>query len=128
MQSPDNDLPADSIQSLPLAASAIRSPKNRQHVEAHPLSQSEATLAYRRPNPSAASLFASTLTPPGSRSASPSGRGSPSGTFAGSVFGPSFAKSLTEAPTADQAGDPLNLVLKSFVPHIAIYASPDTDE
>jgi hypothetical protein len=125
MQSPDNDSPAESIQSLPLAASSIRLPKTRQRVDALPLSQSEATLPFRRPNPTTASLFASTLTPPGSRSASPSGRGSPS---TGSVFGPAFAKSLTDAPLADTPGDPLNLILRAFVPHIAIYASDDAEE
>jgi len=115
-----------------MAASALRMPKQRHSLasDAHPLSRSEATLPYRdrRSSPSAATLFASTLTPPGSRSASPAGRFSPSGPITGSVFGGGFKQSLLDTGAADQAGDPLNLILKSFVPHIAIYGSQDVDE
>ncbi len=74
MQSLEDGSAADSIQSLPMAASTMKLPKQRHSVpnDIHPLAQSEASLPYRdrRSNPSAASLFASTLTPPGSRSAS----------------------------------------------------------
>ena len=119
-----------------MAAAALRGPRHRQSLasDAHPLAQSEAsllTLRERRGNPSTASLFRSTLTPPGSRSASPAaslGR-SPSRALSGSVFGGgAFRQSLLDTGAADSPGDPLNLILKSFVPHIAIYGSQDVDE
>ncbi|KAK5658226.1 hypothetical protein OQA88_2201 [Cercophora sp. LCS_1] len=49
--------------------------------------------------------------------------------MAGSVFGgaPGLGKSLLDSGT-DSPSDPLNLILKSFVPHISIYGSPDVDE
>lgn len=131
MQPLDDASPTESIQSLPVAASAMRLPKQRHSLasDAHPLARSEATLPYRdrRSSPSAATLFASTLTPPGSRSSSPAGRLS-SGPISGSVFGGGFKQSLLDTSAADQAGDPLNLILKSFVPHIAVYGSQDVDE
>ncbi|OAA68342.1 fungal transcriptional regulatory protein [Niveomyces insectorum RCEF 264] len=101
MPPPDNVAsPAEkSIQSLPAAASSsssasssLRIAKMRQAslsraggnderpLRPLPLSQSEASLPLRRSTPTgaAASLYASTLTPPGSRSISPVGRaGSP---------------------------------------------------
>jgi hypothetical protein len=47
----------------------------------------------------------------------------------GSVFGAGgFRHSLLDTAAADNPGDPLNLVLKSFVPHVAVYASRDVDE
>ena len=110
-----------------MSASTIRLPKKRQTIDDFAMSQSEATLPLRRANPSAASLYASTLTPPGSRSASPAGRGSPARPLSGTTLGTTFTRSLLDTPAADTPGDPLNLVLKSFVPHIAIYSSPDTD-
>lgn len=122
---------AESVPSLPQAATALKHPRHRQALasDAHPLAQSEASLLpirdRRPPNPSTASLFRSTLTPPGSRSGSPA----PS-VLAGSVFGGGSAglgKSLLENGT-DSPSDPLNLILKSLVPHIAIYGSQDVDE
>ncbi len=107
-----------------MAASTIRLPKKRQILEELPLSQSEASLPIRKPTVS--SIYASTLTPLGSRSASPAGRSSAA--LSGTTLGSTFTKSLLETPAADTPGDPLNLILKSFVPHIAIYSSPDTDE
>jgi len=127
----------ESVQSLPMAAAAaMRYPHQRQSLasDAHPLAMSEATLLplrERRANPSAASLFRSTLTPPGSRSASPAASltRSPSIALSGSVFGGGgFRQSLLDTGAADSPGDPLNLILKSFVPHIAIYGSEDVDE
>jgi hypothetical protein len=136
MQPQENGSPGDTIQSLPMAASAstVRMSKPIQPLDSsalHPLAQSEASLPYhdRRANPSAASLFASTLTPPGSRSASPAGRRSPARTMSSSVFGGGgFQQSLLDTNAADNPGDPLNLILKSFVPHVAIYSSQDVDE
>ncbi|KAK3940116.1 ER-golgi trafficking TRAPP I complex 85 kDa subunit-domain-containing protein [Diplogelasinospora grovesii] len=138
---------AESVPSLPMAASTTRLPKQRHSLAVssssdshHPLAQSDISLPYRglerRSNPSAASLFASTLTPPGSRSASPAPSvgarfASPSRTLSGSVFGGAggFNKaSLLDTGAADNPGDPLNLILKSFVPHIAVHGSPDVDD
>ncbi|KAF6829885.1 trapp complex protein trs85 [Colletotrichum musicola] len=129
MQSPDNDAsPAESIQALPMAASTVRLPKRQSVPEGHPLSQSEMSLPQRRSHPSAAPLFASTLTPPGSRSGSPMGRGSPArSTMSGSVFGGPAGRSLLDT-AADSPGDPRNLIIKAYVPHVAIYTSKDTEE
>ncbi|KAL2875571.1 hypothetical protein SGCOL_009188 [Colletotrichum sp. CLE4] len=131
MQSPDNEASASPIESLPampMATSTGRPPKRQSVPEGHPLAQSEVTLPYRRSNPSVAPLFASTLTPPGSRSGSPMGRGSPArSTMSGSVFGGPAARSLIEN-ASDSPGDPRNLIMKAYVPHVAIYASPDTEE
>ncbi|CAK7198151.1 hypothetical protein SEUCBS139899_000809 [Sporothrix eucalyptigena] len=171
--------PAESIQSLPPAASSLRLPKIRQtsmgpldgagggdlpiRARPLPLSQSEVSLPVRRgtPNSAAASLYASTLTPPGSRSMSPVGgvrAGSPAGrtlsmTSTASIVtanstssnttvtaggahhssstatpGAAYTRSLLDLPNAENPGDPLNLVLKAFVPHVAVYSSRDTDQ
>ncbi|CRK34049.1 hypothetical protein BN1723_014817 [Verticillium longisporum] len=127
LQSPDRDVsPSESIQTLPTAASALRLPKRQNAFDGHPLAQNETGLPYRRSNPSAASLFASTQTPPGSRSESPVGRGgSPARNLSGPVFSGSGARSLIDS-AADSPGDPLNLLLQSYVPHIAIYTSQET--
>lgn len=135
MQSRDDASLAQSVQSLPAAAPAAMRPARKSLVgESHPLADSEASLPRRPVNPStAASLFRSTLTPPGSRSASPAPSGtarSPSRALAGSVFGGGsggFRHSLVDTDAADSPGDPLNLILKSFVPHIAIHGSQDVD-
>ncbi|KAF5503671.1 Transport protein particle subunit [Colletotrichum fructicola] len=129
MQSPDNDAsPTDAIQALPMAASTVRLPKRQSVPEGHPLSQSEVSLPHRRSHPSAAPLFASTLTPPGSRSGSPMGRGSPArSTMSGSVFGGPAGISLIDI-SSDSPGDPRNLLVKAYVPHVAIYTSKDTDD
>lgn len=136
-QSGDDDAsPTSPIQALPTAASgaAARIPKLRNitqpnlggSVPSLPLSNSESSLPFRRANP-AASLYASTLSPPGSRSMSPAGRGSPSRIFSGGgVFEASSDKELTDA-ASDNPGDPLNLILRAFVPHVTICSSEDTD-
>ncbi|KAJ4390652.1 hypothetical protein N0V93_004250 [Gnomoniopsis smithogilvyi] len=117
------------INSPPMAASIRDLPKRKDTIDSMSLSQSDATLPYRRSNPSAASLYASTLTPPGSRPMSPvPGKGSParpvSRARSGSV---TLTHGLVDTDAATTPGDPLNLMLKAFVPHIAIYASPETD-
>lgn len=125
----DDASPTEPLQALPMAASMMKLPKIRQPgalIDSLPLSQSEASLPFRRSNPSAASLYASTLSPPGSRSISPAGRGSPSRVLSSTVFDTGSNRSLVEN-AADSPGDPLNLILKSFVPHISIYASEDTE-
>ncbi|KND91239.1 Transport protein particle subunit trs85-2 [Tolypocladium ophioglossoides CBS 100239] len=76
----------------------MKPPKTRHStpaIESLPMSQSESSLTFRRSNPSAASLYASTLSPP-------DGAG-------------------------DNPGEPLNLILQSFVPHVSLYASKDTE-
>ncbi|CAK7275133.1 hypothetical protein SEPCBS119000_006524 [Sporothrix epigloea] len=171
--------PGEPIKSLPPAASSIKLPKMRQtsigplgggggNVEIPirarpvPLSQSEASLPLRRgtPNSAAASLYASTLTPPSSRPMSPVGGardGSPAGrtlsmtsttssvttgmaasgttVTAGSYRplsaatpGAPYTRSLLDLPSAEAPGETLNLILKAYVPHVAVYASRDTDE
>ncbi|RKU47203.1 hypothetical protein DL546_008118 [Coniochaeta pulveracea] len=132
----DNASSPDPIQSLPAAASpSVRLPRQRQSmpVDTNPLSESTISLPYRsnstrRANVSSASLFASTLSPPSSRSASPAPASNRS-TLTGSVFGGGgYRQSLLDTPGSDNPGDPLNLVLKSFVPHVAVHASPDVDD
>ncbi|KAG6366891.1 hypothetical protein INS49_001072 [Diaporthe citri] len=111
-----------------MAASSIRLPKRQGTLDSISLSQSEASLPQRRSHPSAASLYASTLTPPGSRSMSPVGRGSPARPFSRARSGSvTLTHSLVDTDAAAEPGNPLNLILKAFVPHISIYASPDTD-
>lgn len=123
----DNDSGSEPINSPPMAAS-VRIPKRKDTIDSISLSQSEVSLPYRRSNPSAASLYASTLTPPGSRSMSPVGRGSPARPFSRARAGSAtLTQSLVDTDAATNPGDPLNLILKAFVPHVAIYASPETD-
>ncbi|RYP53322.1 hypothetical protein DL768_001679 [Monosporascus sp. mg162] len=110
-----------------MAASSIKVQKMRQSIsEGLPLSQSEISLPYRRSRPSSASLYASTLSPPGSRPQSPIGR--PSSVRTSSVFGAptNNALALTQG-AGGSPGDPLNLILKAFAPHVAVYTSEDTD-
>ncbi|KAH7163612.1 ER-golgi trafficking TRAPP I complex 85 kDa subunit-domain-containing protein [Dactylonectria estremocensis] len=125
----DESPPTEPLQALPMAASTMKFPKTRHStstIESLPLSGSETTLAFRRSNPSRASLYASTLSPPGSRSISPTGRGSPSRVLSNTVF-----NSRPPRSPASNAGDsptePLNLILKAYVPHVSIYASEDTE-
>lgn len=124
----DNDSGSEPINSPSMAASIRIPPQRKDTIDSISLSQSEASLPYRRSNPSAASLYASTLTPPGSRSMSPVGRGSParplSRARSGSV---TLTQSLLDTDAATTPGDPLNLILKAYVPHVAIYASAGTD-
>ena len=58
---------------------------------------------------------------------SPVGRGSPARIAAGSVFDAGMSR-LPVDNAADNPGDPLNLVLQAFVPHVAVFSSVDTDE
>ncbi|TGJ83220.1 hypothetical protein E0Z10_g5540 [Xylaria hypoxylon] len=132
MQSFDQDALTERVSTPPpMAASALRNPKSkaRQSLgDTMPLSQSEVTLPYRRSHPTAASLYASTFSPPGSRSQSPSGRPLSARTTNSSVFGGGPNNGLALAAGAgDSPGDPLNLILRAFVPHVAIYSSEDTD-
>ncbi|KAI1272962.1 ER-golgi trafficking TRAPP I complex 85 kDa subunit-domain-containing protein [Xylaria sp. FL0933] len=131
MQSFDHDAPTERVPTPPMAASALKPSKGRARQslgDTMPLSQSEATLPYRRSHPSAASLYASTFSPPGSRSQSPSGRPLSTRTTSSSVFGAGPNNGLAlAAGGGDGPGDPLNLILRAFAPHVAIHASEDTD-
>ncbi|KAI0596809.1 ER-golgi trafficking TRAPP I complex 85 kDa subunit-domain-containing protein [Biscogniauxia sp. FL1348] len=126
----DHDSPTDPIPTPPVAASALKVQKTRHSVpHGMTLSRSEVSLPYRRSHPSAASLYASTFSPPGSRSQSPVGRRPINSRMtSGSVFGTSLNNALAFASVAsDNPGDPLNLILRAFVPHVAVYTSEDTD-
>ncbi|KAL6884362.1 cis-golgi transport protein particle complex subunit [Trichoderma longibrachiatum] len=129
MPRPQDDSSTEPIQALPAAASAAKFSYMRHStstIEPFPTSPSESSLVFRRSNPSAASLYASTLSPPGSRSMSPAGRGSPSRVLSGTVFDIGQNRGLPEN-VGDDPSEPLNLILKSFVPHVSVYASRDTE-
>lgn len=58
------------------------------------------------------------------------GCSSPSRTVSGTMPGTSFETSPSRGITdniADTSGEPLGLIIQSFVPHVAIYASRDTE-
>lgn len=128
-QTDGDEVPATPIQTLPSAASAVNVQKMRYSTPptSNTLPRSESGLPFRRSNPSAASLYASTLSPPGSRSISPSGRRSPSAALSATVFDPGQAHGLPEN-AEDNPGEPMSLLLKAFVPHVAVYASEDTEQ
>lgn len=126
--------PSEPIQALPAAAASLKSPQLTRAISDSPFHMSEsegslANLAYRRrSNPSTATLYSSTLSPPGSRPMSPAGGRRSSGVLANSsVFEPPAGKSLPEG-VGDKPGDPLNLIITALVPHVAIQASPDVEE
>ncbi|KAG9234057.1 ER-golgi trafficking TRAPP I complex 85 kDa subunit-domain-containing protein [Amylocarpus encephaloides] len=120
MNSPDNVSSPD-----PVASSALRMSKSRASADTQSMISSTSSLPYRASNASVSSLFASTTTPTGSRSGSPSGLGR--SRMSGSVFGgtPGERQQLARA---EQPGDPRNLILQAFVPHIAVHTSADTHE
>lgn len=129
----ENEPATESLPSPPMAASsaALKMQKSRFSVieGSSTLFQSEASLPYRsNRHSSAASLYASTLTPPGSRSQSPVGGRPMSRIATGSVFGGSNNNAMAlDNMAGDSPGDPLNLIIHAFVPHIAVYVSEDTD-
>ncbi|KAI5457196.1 ER-golgi trafficking TRAPP I complex 85 kDa subunit-domain-containing protein [Mariannaea sp. PMI_226] len=125
----DEASPTEPLQALPMAASAMKFPKSRHSTSAldsSPLSSSDISVPFRRSNPSAASLYASTLSPPGSRSISPAGRGSPSRVLSNTVFDSRPPRSPSSA-AGDSQSEPLNLIFRAFVPHVSVYASEDTE-
>ncbi|KAH8678664.1 ER-golgi trafficking TRAPP I complex 85 kDa subunit-domain-containing protein [Tricladium varicosporioides] len=120
--------PSNNVSPLePAATSSLRMPKVRGSADTQSIISSTSTLTYRASNASVSSLFASTSTPSGSRSASPSGGPLRSKTMSGSVFGGSPGEGQQLQP-ADRIDDPRNLILQAFVPHIAIHTSADTHE
>ncbi|KAN0096785.1 ER-Golgi trafficking TRAPP I complex 85 kDa subunit domain containing protein [Hyaloscypha variabilis] len=125
MTSPSNASafePAD-----PPGSSSLRLPKLRGSLDTQSMSSSISTLPYRNSNASVSSLFASTSTPTGSRSVSPSGTGTPSRAMAGSVFG-GLPGDGSQLSPADRPEDPRSLITQAFVPHIAVHTSADTKE
>ncbi|KAF2993906.1 hypothetical protein G7054_g10219 [Neopestalotiopsis clavispora] len=132
----DHDSPTEPISAPPMAASsaAFKVQKTRiASMHGTPLSQSEVTLPIRdrRSAPSAAALYASTFSPPGSRSSSPAPRPlSRMTSGSGSVFGgvaSNNARALIDG-AGDTPGDPLNLLVHALAPHVAVYASEDTEQ
>ncbi|KAH8688080.1 cis-golgi transport protein particle complex subunit [Ilyonectria robusta] len=123
----DENPPTEPLQALPMAASTMKFPKTRHSTSTiESLPSSETSLPFRRSNPSRASLYASTLSPPGSRSISPAGRGSPSRVLSNTVFDSRPPRSPA-SNAGDSPAEPLNLILKAYVPHVSIYASEDTE-
>ena len=129
-QPSDDEPPAETIQALPVAAASTLKPPTTRRVSSEgiplPMSHSESSLPFRKNKPTTASLYASTLSPPASRPESPAGRSSPSRVLSGTVFDSATNRPLPDSP-GDSPGEPLNLILKAFVPHISIYASQDTE-
>ncbi|KAL7927339.1 cis-golgi transport protein particle complex subunit [Trichoderma austrokoningii] len=129
MPRPQDESSTEPIQALPAAAPAAKFSYMRHSTSTivpFPTSPSESSLVFRKSNPSAASLYASTLSPPGSRSMSPAGRGSPSRLLSSTVFDIGQNRVLPEN-VGDDPGEPLNLILRSFVPHVSVCASRDTE-
>ncbi|EHK46258.1 hypothetical protein TRIATDRAFT_128499 [Trichoderma atroviride IMI 206040] len=129
MPRPQDESSTEPIQALPAAAPAAKFSYMRHStstIEPFPTSPSESSLVFRNSNPSRASLYASTLSPPGSRSMSPAGRGSPSRVLSSTVFDIGQNRVLPEN-VGDDPGEPLNLILRSFVPHVSVCASRDTE-
>ncbi|PHH83571.1 hypothetical protein CDD82_7132 [Ophiocordyceps australis] len=115
------------VQALPAATSVMRISKTRHSsppAEPLPTSQQEASLPFRRSNPSAASLYASTLSPPDSRPMSPVGRAAP---FHGRTIFDNFTRDASNSTGNEKVDEPLGLILQSFVPRVAVYASKDTE-
>lgn len=98
-------------------------------IRASPVA-SLASLPYRRSNPSLSSLFASTASIlPKSRS----GSVTPTAPLvAGSVFSPGATHGAASPASTPQGSQPADeartLILRSFVPHVGVFASADTDE
>ncbi|KAK7510819.1 ER-golgi trafficking TRAPP I complex 85 kDa subunit-domain-containing protein [Phyllosticta citriasiana] len=102
--------------------------KRASSPSAASISSSISSLPYRRSNATLSSLFASTST---LRPSSPtSGTGTPQAPIiAGSVFSPPRNGASSPASSSSSIGDELrSLILRSFVPHVGILASTDTEE
>jgi hypothetical protein len=109
--------------SYPESESSIVLPRQRAVSPSASLSN----LPYRT-NPSLSTLFASTSSLPGSGRSS--GTATPTAALAGSVFSPgSLNGALTPiVGTQGRLDEPRNLILRSFVPHVGVVASSDTEE
>ena len=122
MTPPHNDSPFEPPGSS--RTPTLRPRVTRPQTEPQSLASSTASLPYRNPNASVSSLFASTSATAESRSISPSGA---STQISSSVFGGAPGEGNHPAPL-ERPEDPRNLILQSFVPHIAIHTSLDTQE
>ncbi|PHH55637.1 Transport protein particle subunit trs85-2 [Ceratocystis fimbriata CBS 114723] len=127
--------PSGSLASPPKAVSpqspfsTVSTPQSRPERMSSPLdfTSTSTELPFRSSRKSlTASLYASTLSPPGSRSISPARHGSPG--LSSSIFDTSRVCEIANGEAAGTPSDPLNLILQSFVPHVAVYASRDTEE
>ncbi|KAH8594488.1 ER-golgi trafficking TRAPP I complex 85 kDa subunit-domain-containing protein [Bisporella sp. PMI_857] len=104
---------------------SLRLPKTRT-ADADSMASSISTLPYRTSNASVSSLFASTSTRSASRSDSPNGTATPR--MQGSVFGGMGTPGEHQLGAVERSDDPRDLILKAFVPHIAVHSSSDTHE
>ncbi|KAI9679259.1 MAG: hypothetical protein M1817_005278 [Caeruleum heppii] len=86
------------------------------------------TLPFRPPNPSMSSLFASTSPAPRSRQSSHSRRAPAVGASESDLFSASTYQTDSRSIKFSQLHDTRNLISRTFVPHIAVHASQDTDE
>ncbi|KAG9243775.1 ER-golgi trafficking TRAPP I complex 85 kDa subunit-domain-containing protein [Calycina marina] len=109
----------------PLGAPSLRLPKTRTG-DPTSIASSISTLPYRASNASASTLFASTTTPSASRSVSPNETATPR--MQSSVFGGVGTPGDNQLAPAENAENTRNLILKAFVPHIAVHCSEDTHE
>ncbi|KAH0547629.1 hypothetical protein FGG08_000118 [Glutinoglossum americanum] len=104
-------------------------PKTRSPLYLQAPSASLSSLSNKPSNASLSSLFASTSSPPTSRSISPSGESPAGGMVASHVFSsittPGASPRVSNESKLDEVKE---LILRAFVPHIAIHASADTNE
>jgi trafficking protein particle complex subunit 8 len=121
----NNVMPPEPSTTATSGEHSLRYPPKRTPADTQSLASSFSSLQYRRTNNSVSSLFASTSTPPGSRSISPNG---PLRGLAGSVFITTPAEDIIQNSASSQVEDPRSLILQGYVPHIAIHTSADTDE
>ncbi|KAI9780232.1 MAG: hypothetical protein M1839_006792 [Geoglossum umbratile] len=106
---------------------ALPKPSSSLHLQAP--SASLSSLSNKPSNASLSSLFASTSSPPASRSISPSGELSSTGVAASHVFSlattPGAPSRISNEGKLDEMKE---IVMRAFVPHVAVHASADTNE
>ncbi|KAF1990861.1 hypothetical protein K402DRAFT_401012 [Aulographum hederae CBS 113979] len=124
MTSPPDVDPLKSPPAAESPAASIVLPKRR-----HSPSASLASLPYRRSNQSLSTLFASTSSLSKSRPSSGTATPTPSA-HANSPFSPGPSNGASSPLVASQGrpDEPRNLILRSFVPHVGVLASVDTEE
>ncbi|KYK54527.1 cis-Golgi transport protein particle complex subunit [Drechmeria coniospora] len=121
--------PTEPKQPLSTPAASVILPKSRH---ATPTiggllgSPSPSNLVLRKPSPSSAVLYASTLSPPGSRPMSPTAHSSPLRSVSETTPESTSRQTLMES-AARNPEEPLNLILRSFVPHVSVFPSKDTE-
>lgn len=132
MPSPEQDaysnettrrLPLNAV-TAPVKPSGVRHPTSAPEIL--PPSPSESGLPFRMSNPSVASLYASTFSPPGSRPMSPARQHSPNTATPEPVFDPYSGRGALDS-IFDNPGEPLSQIIQSFVPNVSVYASEDTE-